>query len=125
MIAGNDDLSGTPTWPCSITKVQPAAYALSAYMPPLNSRCATSRPRRALSTETAPTIAAPTGPSRTTEASVAEELGDQADLRGIRGVGVESQTRNSRASTLSWNQLIFEKGPRATCTEAATTTSAM
>ena len=56
-------------------------------------------PRRTLSSEAAPTAIAPSGPSSTTAASVADELGDQADCLEVRVVGVESQTRKSSAST--------------------------
>src|SRR5215472_14805518 len=58
-----------------------------------------STPRRTLSSEVAPTAIAPSGPSRTTAASVADELGDQADCLEADVVGVESHTRNSSAST--------------------------
>ena len=66
------------------------------------------RPRRTLSAEVAPTAIAPSGPSSTTAARVAAELGDQmdcrevddhADCREVNVVGAESQTRNSSAST--------------------------
>lgn len=48
-----------------------------------------------LITETAPTRAAATGPSSTTAASVAAELGDHFVCRDTSGAGVESQIRNS------------------------------
>jgi hypothetical protein len=67
----------------------------------LKSRWGRCTPRRTLSSEVAPTAIAPSGPSSTTAASVADELGDQADCREVRVVGVESQTRNSSASTAS------------------------
>src|SRR5690348_2676083 len=68
-------------------------------MDALNTRWVRSRPRRTLSSEVAPTTSAPTGPASTTAARVTEELGDQADCREARVVGVESQIRNSSAST--------------------------
>ncbi len=48
-----------------------------------------------LTTETAPTSAAASGPSRTTAASVAAELGDHFVCRETSGAGVESQIRKS------------------------------
>ena len=98
--AGKSAGDGTPTLPCSATKAVPAANPDTACMAPLNSR-SDSRWRRKLSTDTAPTRAAPSGPSSTTPASVADELGDQADCRAASGVGVESQIRNSKRRTLS------------------------
>src|SRR5215469_6549077 len=68
-------------------------------MEALNTRCVRPMPRRMLSSEVAPTAIAPSGPSSTTAASVAAELGDQADRLEVRVVWVESQTRNSSAST--------------------------
>ena len=98
-------------------------------MPPLNTRSASSRLRRRLSTDTAPTSAAPIGPSSTTAASVADELGDQADCRAASGVGVESQIRNSSMSTPSAiHQLALMGRPEslgATTEAAAITTAAM
>ena len=72
-------------------------------MEALNTRWVRSTPRRTLSSEVAPTASAPSGPASTTAASVAAELGDHADCREVRVVGVESQTPNSNASTTSVN----------------------
>ena len=69
-------------------------------MAPLKAR-SRRPPRRRLISEVAPTNAAPPGPSSTTAARVAAELGDQADWREVRVVGVESQIMNRTASTSS------------------------
>src|SRR5262252_6503437 len=68
-------------------------------MEALNTRWTGPRPRRTLNNEVAPTTSAPTGPTRTTAASVTDELGDQADCRDATAVGVESQIRNSSTRT--------------------------
>src|SRR6516225_1053108 len=68
-------------------------------MDAMNTRWVRPRPRRTLNSEVAPTTSAPTGPTRTTAASVTDELGDQADCRDATAVGVESQIRNSSART--------------------------
>ena len=68
-------------------------------MDALNTRWVRSRPRRTDRSEVAPTTSAPTGPTSTTAARVAEELGDQADCRDARVVGAESQIRKSSTST--------------------------
>jgi hypothetical protein len=47
-----------------------------------------------LISEEAPTSAAASGPSRTTAARVAAELGDHFVCRDVSGVLAESQTRN-------------------------------
>ncbi len=83
-----------PTGPLRATYAAPAARPASAYIAPLNSRSASSSWRRRLSTATAPTSAAAMGPSRTTAASVAAELGDHFVCRDVSGVLAESQTRN-------------------------------
>jgi hypothetical protein len=72
----------------------------------------------------APTIAAPTGPRSTTEASVAEVLGDHCQ-RGMSAVGVESHSRKRRLSTTRKAQFTCVNGPRAISTAAATTTAAI
>jgi hypothetical protein len=87
--------------PLKYSNAFPAANPDTAYIAPLKSRSATISWRRRLITAIAPVSAAPMGPSRTTAASVADELGDQADCRVASGVGVASQTRNSSWSTPS------------------------
>ena len=54
-------------------------------MAPLNSRSASRNCRRMLTSEAAPTSAAASGPSRTTAASVADELGDHFVCRDVSG----------------------------------------
>src|SRR6516225_2652075 len=68
-------------------------------MDAMNTRWVRPRPRRTLNNEVAPTTSAPAGPTRTTAASVTDELGDHADCRYVRVVGAESQIRNSSTRT--------------------------
>ena len=88
-------------------------------MAPLNSRPCSRSCRLRLSTETAPTSAAPTRPTSTTAARLAAELGDQADWRAAIGVGVESQIRKSNCRMTRSVQY-----PRGTCGSRVTATSA-
>ena len=60
-----------------------------------------------LSTATAPVSAAPIGPSSTTAASVAAELGDHADCRAPIGVDGESQIRNSNCRMIRSPQKLL------------------
>src|SRR6516225_3100980 len=72
----------------------------------------------------APTSAAPTGPSKTAAARVAEELGDQASWRGRSNVAVDSKTTSSRPSTAtSRHQRRSPNGPRMITAAARTTTT--
>src|ERR1700734_968072 len=69
-------------------------------MAPLNSRRLSDSGPRRLSTDTAPTTAAPNGPTSTTAARLAAVLGDHDDCRAATRAGVESQTRNSNGRTI-------------------------
>ena len=90
----------------------------------LNTRWASDGPRRSPKMVQAPTRAAPTGPSRTAAARVAEELGDQASCRGRSKVAVDSKTTSSRPSTATFrHQRISPKGPRMSTIAAASTTT--
>src|SRR5580704_545747 len=121
---GNVPASGTPTWPPMATNTQPARYADRAIMPVLNSRWATDGPRRIPKMVQAPTSAAPTGPSRTAAARVAEELGDQASCRGRSNVAVDSKTTSSRPRTATFrHQRRSPNGPRMISAAARTTTT--
>src|SRR5690348_6584582 len=93
-------------------------------MEALNSRCVRSTPRRTLTREVAPTAIAPSGPSSTVAASVADELGDQADWREVSVVGAESQTRNSSASTNSAPDLAATLSVSVSLPRASTSTAA-
>src|SRR5690242_7132952 len=100
-------------------------------MEALNTRWVASRPRRTLNSDVAPTTSAPTGPTRTTAASVTDELGDQPDCRDATAVGVESQIRNSSARTTmvqAWLTGPSRSGSaptaRASTATAAATTAA-
>src|SRR6516164_4812907 len=95
-------------------------------MPVLNSRWATDGPRRIPKMVQAPTSAAPTGPSRTAAARVAEELGDQASCRGRSKVAVDSKTTSSRPRTATLrHQRRSPNGPRMISAAARTTTTAI
>ena len=74
-------------------------------MAPLKSRSPSLSWRRMLSSDVAPTSAAASGPSRTTAARVAAELGDHLVCRAVSGVLTESQTRNS-----SWRAIRANSG---------------
>src|SRR6202050_5641052 len=75
---GNEVELGMPTLPPTSTKTLPARYADRAIMAVLNTRCVGEGLRRRPNRVQATTSAAPTGPTRTAAARVAEELGDQA-----------------------------------------------
>ncbi len=62
----------------------------------LNTRCAGEGLRRSPNRVQAPTRAAPTGPTRTAAARVAEELGDQAISFGRSSVAVDSKITSER-----------------------------
>jgi hypothetical protein len=100
-------------------------------MEALNTRWVRSRPRRTLNSAVAPTTSAPTGPTRTTAASVTDELGDQADCPNARAAGAESQIRNSSTRTAmvqDWLTGPSRSGPAprtwASTAAAAATTAA-
>src|SRR6201995_6191296 len=122
---GNEARAGTPTVPPSARNTCPAAYALSAYMAPLKIRCWIRGTRRRLNALTKPTVPAPTGPTRTTEARVAAYPGDQASREGRIAVGVDSQTRNRTARTATWVHSIPVNGPFPTRAAVAMTTAPM
>ena len=92
-------------------------------MPALKSRCGRLGPRRTPSSVQAPTIAAPTGPTRMTAARLAVLFADQARLRDFSTVAMDSQATTSRPSTSTWAQSIPAKGPRAITTTAAAITA--
>src|SRR5258708_26951989 len=129
MIAGKLGGPGRPMCPPSTTNALPAAKPATAYIPPLNTRSARRVLRRTLIRDTAPTSAAPSGPSSTTAARVADELGDQAACRAASGVGVESQIRNKSMSTPSTIHQLRLRGRSeslgATTEAAAITTAPM
>ena len=112
IIFADDAESGTPTCPPTATNTRPARYADRAIMPVLNARWAAEGPRRIPNMVQAPTSAAPTGPSKTAAARVAEELGDQASCRGRSSVAVDSKTTSSRPSTATFrHQRRSPNGP--------------
>ena len=81
MTPGNELGPGTATVPPNSRYTWPARYALTVYIPVLNSRCIGDGPRLMPSSVQHATSAAPTGPVRTTAARLATELDDQARLR--------------------------------------------
>src|SRR6266516_4227375 len=97
MIPGKDFSLGSPTWPPQARNTRPARYALSAYIDVLKTRCRRDGPRRRPNAVQAPTMAAPTGPTKTTEASIAAELDDQVSCPWRRSeerrVGKECRSR--------------------------------
>ena len=100
-------------------------------MAPLNSRSASRSWRRGLMSEAAPTSAAASGPSRTTAASVAAELGDHFVCREVSGVLAELQIRNKTCRTIrannGWGICIFccMNVAKATSAPVIATTSTM
>jgi hypothetical protein len=72
-----------------------------------------------------PTSAAPTGPSKTTDANVADVLGVQEIRWGARMAGADSQMRNSSARTTRVGQEMPLNGPSAMTTAPQTTTAPM
>src|SRR5258708_31414585 len=94
MIARKLPGPGRPGWPPSATNARPAANPDTAYIPPLNTRSASRVLRRRLITDTAPTRAAPSGPSSTTAARGPDELSDQAAYHAASGGGEEPPYRN-------------------------------
>src|SRR6266702_1630297 len=125
MMAGKDLSVGSPTWPPKARKARPARYALSAYIDVLKTRCRRLGPRRRPNAVQAPTMAAPTGPTRTTEASMAAELDDQVScpLRSCVALDSETITRIPRKTTYCHFRPV--NGPLATSAAAATTTAPM
>ena len=112
IIVRNGVECGVPTCPPTAMKTRPARYADRAIMPVLNARWATEGPRRIPNMVQAPTSPAPTGPSKTAAARVAEELGDQASCRGRSKVAVDSKTTSSRPSTATFrHQRRSPNGP--------------
>src|SRR5580693_8335008 len=121
---GNEVESGIPTVPPIATKAWPARYADRAIMAVLNTRWVIDGPRRIPKMVQAPTSPAPTGPSKTAAARVAEELGDQASCRGRNKVAVDSKTTSSRPSTATFrHQRRSPNGPRMIKTAAMRTTA--
>src|SRR6202042_914856 len=110
------------------TKATPARYPDSAYMAPLKIRRASDRGPCRLSTDTAPTSAAPNGPTSTTAARLAAVLGDHEDCRAAIRAGGESQTRNSNCKTIRAAQKRAGRSRgmlRVTSAAAAPTTRAV
>ncbi len=81
----------------------PAARPDSECIAPLNIRSGSRSFGRKLRSELAPTNAAASGPSRTTAASVAAELGDHFVCRALSEVSTESHTRNRTTSVTKAN----------------------
>src|ERR1700730_18653102 len=91
MMAGKDFSFGSPTWPPKARNARAAMYALSAYIDVVKARCRRSGARRRHNAVQAPTMAAPTGPTRTTEASMAAELDDQVSCPLRSCVALDSE----------------------------------
>src|SRR3979409_1789987 len=101
MMPGKDSSLGSPTWPPQARNKRPARDALGAYIDVLKTRCRMDGPRRRPNAVQAPTMAAPTGPTKTTEASMAAELEDHVScpLRSCVALDSETITRIPRNTT--------------------------